>query len=374
MRAPAYAAVVLALLAPGCSREPPAPEPSVTVKVAKPALAAGGGPAGVRYTANVTPRAQVDLAFKVNGYIVEIRQLRGADGRMRDLQPGDEVGAGMVLAKVRDTDYVDQVKKAQANLAKARAAQEKAQQDFMRASNLYATDSITAPDYDSAKQEIETAQASVAGAKAQLDEAELNLKYVALTAPMNGVILARKIEVGSLVGPGTTAFSLADTSAVKIVFAVPDVMLGKVALGQTLEVTTESIPGRQFAGKVTQISPSADSRTRAFDVEITVPNADAALKNGMVAALGVQAPAAAAGTALSVPLTAIVRPPGKPDGYGLFVVVEEGGRQVARARTVAVAQVTGNSIVVPSGLHETDRVIVVGTLNLKDGDAVRIAP
>ena len=122
-----------------------------------------------------------------------------------------------MLAKVRATDYADNVKKAQANLDKSNAAFEKANNDFRRASNLQATNSITGPDYDSARQEYETSKAAVDGAKAQLNEAQTSLGYATLTAPMNGTLLQRKIEIGDLVGPGTTGFVLADVSYVKVV-------------------------------------------------------------------------------------------------------------------------------------------------------------
>src|SRR6185295_17699450 len=136
---------------------PPAVPPGVPVRVQE--VSAASGVRGLRYSANVIPRAQVDVAFKVNGYVDAIRQVKGADGRARDLQQGDVVAGGSMLAKVRDTDYVDNVTKARANLDKANASYEKASNDFRRASNLQATNSITGPDYDSAKQEYETAKA-----------------------------------------------------------------------------------------------------------------------------------------------------------------------------------------------------------------------
>ena len=238
-------------------------------------VSTASGIGGIRYSANVIPRAQVDVAFKVNGYVDAIRQLQGADGRLRDLQQGDVVSGGSMLAKVRDTDYVDNVKKAQANLDKANAALEKATNDFRRATNLQATNSITGPDYDSAKQEYETTRPRSMPRKAQLNEAQTSLGYATLTAPMNGTLLQRKIEVGDLVGPGTTGFVLADVSYVKVVFGVPDVMLKRVALGHRIQISTASVPGKLFTGTVTAISPSADANTRVSEVEVSVPNAPA---------------------------------------------------------------------------------------------------
>ena len=250
-------------------------------------VSTASGIGGIRYSANVIPRAQVDVAFKVNGYVDAIRQLRGADGRLRDLQQGDVVSGGSMLAKVRDTDYVDNVKKSQANLDKANAALEKSSNDFRRATNLQATNSITGPDYDSAKQEYETSKAAVDAALAQLNEAQTSLGYATLTAPMNGTLLQRKIEVGDLVGPGTTGFVLADVSYVKVVFGVPDVMLNRVKPGHRIQISTASVPGKLFTGTVTAVSPSADANTRVSEIEVSVPNAAGELRDGMVASLEV---------------------------------------------------------------------------------------
>lgn len=362
--------MLLALAA--CARdEAPAPPPVIPVRVH--AVAPAAEPTGVRYSATVTPRAQVDVSFKVNGYVAEVRQVRGADGRLRDVQPGDVVTRGTVLARIVDREYVDQLKKARANLDKANASLEKATQDFRRATNLFATASITAPDYDSAKWEFETAAAGVAGARAQLDEAMMNLGYTKLSAPMNGVLLARKIEVGSLVGPGTVGFQMADLTSVKVVFSVPDVMLEHVQLGGRLDIATESVPGKTFAGTVTGIAPAADARTRVFSVEVTVPNPRGELRDGMVAALAVPAGKVPAPVA-SVPLASIVRPGTAADGYAVYVVAEEGGSETARLRPVDLGAVVGNQIAVNAGLARGERVVVGGTAVLRDGAAVRVVP
>jgi RND family efflux transporter MFP subunit len=326
------------------------------VRIAEVSTAAGVR--GIRYSANVIPRAQVDVAFKVNGYVDAIRQVKGADGRARDLQQGDVVAGGSMLARVRDTDYVDNVKKSQANLDKANAALEKATNDFRRASNLQATNSITGPDYDSAKQEYET-----------------SLGYATLTAPMNGTLLQRKIEVGDLVGPGTTGFVLADVSYVKVVFGVPDVMLNRVKLGSRIQISTASVPGKLFTGTVTAVSPSADANTRVSEIEVSVPNASGELRDGMVASLevpGGAGPAAAArAEAIAVPLAAVVQSKPGASTYAVFVVTTDGKKDVAKLHPVELGQVVGNSVIVTSGLEPGSRIVVTGATIVRDGDTVR---
>jgi hypothetical protein len=76
---------------------------------------------GQRYSANFNPYTQVDLAFKVAGYITEVLQVKGADGRMRDVQGGDWATKATILAQVRQSDYQEEMNQAKAQLATAQA-------------------------------------------------------------------------------------------------------------------------------------------------------------------------------------------------------------------------------------------------------------
>jgi RND family efflux transporter MFP subunit len=363
-----------ALLLPlgGCDREQPpraAADPWVPVRVQ--AVRAGGDGRGIRYTAEIIPQTQVDVAFKVSGYVESIHQTKGADGVLRAVARGEAVTRETVLARIQDREYVDKVKAAEASLAGAQAALVKASQDFKRAESLFATQSMTAPDYDAARQEHDTARANVAAARAQLDEARQNLDYCSLKPPMDGVLLNRNIEVGTLVAPGTVAFVLADMTAVKVVFAVPDVMLKDITLGSRLEVTTHSLPERAFSGEVTNIAPAADTETRVFEIELTLPNPDGALKDGMVAALQVPTAMPVAEAAF-VPITAVVRSRKGPAGFAVYVVTGREGKLRAHLRDVHLGEVVGNRVAVVDGIGIGDRVVVAGVNRVWDGSPVRI--
>jgi multidrug efflux system membrane fusion protein len=110
-----------------------------------------------------------------------------------------------------------------------------------------------------------------------------------------------------------------------------------------------------------------------FDVEITVPNVDGALKVGMVAAVQVgDASASSAQPALVAPLSAIVR--GKGDGYAIYVVEDQAGEAVARLRSVTLGPMIGNQIAVTAGLRPGERVVVSGATIVTDGERVSIMP
>jgi len=359
----------LALLA--CSEESPLERPPTPVRVQP--VEFFDASSTLRYSASVEAHTQVDAAFKVGGYVREISQRPDPQGRPRDLQPGDRVEAGELLVRLDEREFRDRMLAAEAQLRSAQAHLQKAEADFRRASNLYATQSLTAPDYDKARQEHEVALADVQAARAQLDAAELQLSYCSLRSPLRGVVLARAIEVGGLARIGQVAFQLAATSTVKAVFGVPDRELPDLEMGRVLAVRTTSLPERVFQGQITALAPKADSRTRVFEIEVSVPNPDGALRVGMITSLQVER--GAGGIAMvSVPLDAVVRPPGAAEGYAVFTIEARGQDSVARLRPVELSDVSGSRAIVRAGLPAGESVVVMGATLLQDGSRVRVIP
>jgi multidrug efflux system membrane fusion protein len=328
--------------------------------------------AGARYSGNVEPGTRVDLAFKVGGYIRDIAQVKEKGGETRKVQEGDFVTKGTVLATVRESDYEMRVSAANAALAEAVAAQKQAQLDFDRAQKLAATNAIAKVEVDTMGARLETANARVDGAKSRIQEAQIALADCTLRAPIDGVVLKRAIEVGSLVAPGALGFIVADTKSVKVVFGAPDKLLEKLKPGGTVNVAFEAVPG-EVAGTITRIAPAADLKSRVFDVEATIPNPKDQLKPGMIAKLVV--PEGALDTpALVLPLTAVVRSPHDPRGFSVFVVDGDRGKEVAHVRDVKLGEVVGNAVVVTEGLRAAERVVSMGATLVADGAAVRIIP
>ncbi|HYR75744.1 MAG TPA: hypothetical protein VEM96_07850, partial [Pyrinomonadaceae bacterium] len=225
-------------------------KPIVPVKVATVELHVPNS--GARYSATIIPRTQVELAFKVDGYVEKLQKVRGVDGQLRDLQEGDAIVAGAVLARVRQSDYQVKVKEAEsqaseansaidasraqyqealsaiesskAQLADAEAAYEKSKLDFDRAQNLFASQSLTKANYDAAKAQLEQATAKVAaarsqvrmiqaradsaksqievikarstGAQAVVHEKSIPLQDTALRTPLSGFVLQKSMREG----------------------------------------------------------------------------------------------------------------------------------------------------------------------------------
>jgi RND family efflux transporter MFP subunit len=261
------------------------------------------------------------------------------------------------------------------------------------------TESITKPEFDAAKERFDVSKAKLDAAKAQLAVAEAKVNtaryqigaaesrirtteatvYTAsiplgdaqLRAPMSAVVIERKVEVGQLVSTGTPAFVLADLSSVKAAFGVPDLALQNFKLGDTLTMTTDAIPGTEFTGHISRVSPAADQSSRVFDVEVTIPNPEGLLKPGMIASMAVNEAGATTEFPV-VPLTAITRSKADPNAYAVLVVEETAGKHVARLRQITLGESFGNSVAVNSGVKPGEIVITTGVTQVADGEEVRV--
>jgi RND family efflux transporter MFP subunit len=340
--------------------------------------------AAERYSATILPNLQVDLAFKSPGLIEEVYQVRGADGRLRDVEAGDKVAEGTRLAAVRPIDYQQKVdageasvKQAQAQLEGAKAAFANAGLDYTRAKNLYSSASLVKPDfdraqaqYDSTQAQVQAAQAAVESARTQADQAKTSLKDTVLQAPFSGFVVARNVSTGSLVGNSTVGFSIIDTHVVKAEFAIPDTSLRGVRLGQRLMISLDARPNA-MAGIVTAISPQADPKSRVFSVDLTIPNANSAIRPGMIGSLSL-AGAAHPASRLVIPLSAVVRAPANPQAFGVFRIESRDGKSYAVAQPIQIGNTYGNAIEVTSGVSKQERIVALGGELLQNEQEIRV--
>jgi RND family efflux transporter MFP subunit len=322
----------------------------------------------LRYSASVLPFAQADLSFRSTGYVTEIKQILGADGRRRDIGPGDYVGRGTLLAQIRHQDLNNQIDQAAATVAQAEAQNLQASQDYERAKALYSTHSLTKPEFDQSQARFDSSRGAVDQSRASLRQAQLTLADADLIAPFSGFILARTIERGNLAAPGMVAFTIADTSAVKVRFGVPEYAVRQLRLGQEFNIHLQDDPKEQ-KGRVTSIAAGADDKNRVFAVEVTVPNSKSYLKPGMIASLNLAGVERA--PTPSVPLASVVAVPAAPGRYGVFVASEASGKWTAHLRAVTLGE-TYESDVAVEGVKPGEKIVVVGTADLKDGDFVQV--
>jgi len=393
--------VALCLALPGftgCQAESrPAPKAPIPVTVGT--VSDQNQAISLKYSGTIEPGIVVPVAFRTGGYIKEIAKITENQGVSRFLQTGDPVVSGAFLAQVEDREYQSRISQARAGVLEAQsvllsahaqsaAAGNTAQQardEYLRAQRLFETDSITRVEFDTARTRSRNAdealsaanstakavQAKIQALQAIVREIESVTSDTSVRSPIDGFLLSRNIESGSLVGPGTVGFIIAQMDPLKIRFSVPDRLLDKVTLGTFLDASLDFRPDCKIRGTVTKIAMSADPKTRLFDVEVTIPNSDAVLKPGMVVQIELN-PGNGEGTGL-IPLEAIVPGLSGKKSFAVFQLNASGGRTIAHRREVKLGRPFGNLISVKSGVLPGEKIVISGAAFLEDGDLVHVA-
>ena len=195
----------------GCSSHKPITQPPQGVQAQAIEKQAGASADGLRFSAVVTPDSEVPLSFRIPGYVTSLKQVRGQDGRLRDIAEGDRVSRGAVLVRIRPSEYEQRVQQASSQAAAAEAVATKAKLDFDRATHLYDSQSLTKPDFDAAVAQYNASQEQLKSARALTSEAEIAWHDTSLVAPFDGDIVKKTVELGGFVGPGVPTLALAKT-------------------------------------------------------------------------------------------------------------------------------------------------------------------
>ena len=260
---------------------------------------------------------------------------------------GEFVKAGQVLVEL-DRGQVN------ADLAAATAAFDESRSQFNRSRELLSTQVLSKAQYEQIEATMKSNEARVAAAQARVSDTYIR-------APFTGGVGMRRVSLGALISPGTVITTLDDISTIKVDFSVPEAHVGRLRAGQQVLARTNAYPGRTFTGRVASIDSRVDPATRAVTVRAVVPNSGAALKPGMFLTVELSQDNR---PALSIPEEAVV-----PEQARQFVYVVEG--ELARKREVMLGRREPGFVEVTSGLSAGDRVVIEGTLKLRDGVPVR---
>lgn len=393
-----WALVIIAAILPyGCAGHERTAEAHSPKAVRLVAVESSPSAESTAYSAVIAPNAQVDLVFRVTGYVVDVRRAPAADGRTRALEPGAVVGRGVTLARVRSTDYQAVVDKARgardessagidgaaAGLAEAQAALIQAEADFGRISVLWEQESVTKPAYDGTKARLDAARAKVdaataalaaakhraTAAAAQLHEAEIALSDTELSTPFDAILLERHVDVGTFVSPATPAFTVADLRLVKARFSAPDTALHLFRAGQVLPLIVDAFPNEWFQGHVLSVAPAADPKSRSFEITVAIDNPALRLRSGMIASIHVDSEAAEHDQ-LRIPIDALVHNPAR-EQYLVYTLEQKDGRTLAKATYIRPGPLVGNQVSVLDGLTAGQRIVASGANLLRPGDAVK---
>lgn len=267
-----------------------------------------------------------------------------------NFQDGDLVEAGRLLVDLSGRAEVAQLQAAQ-------AAYKEAVQQYARQSELVKQGTI-------ARSQLDTQIATRDAAKARADAIRAALSDRVITAPFAGVLGFRQVSQGALVSPGTVIATLDDISTIKLDFSVPEAYLGAIAIGQDIRALSPAWPEREFQGKVTAVDSRVDPVTRAITVRAELPNPDNQLRPGMLLTVRLFRPER---QTLVIPEIALVQV-----GKGAFVFRIDAEAKVTETEVRVGARRRGEAEVL-EGLAAGDRIVVDGTVKLRNGATVKDA-
>lgn len=206
-------------------------------------------------------------------------------GRVKNVMvdEGAVVSRGSALLEL-ETDYLDlDVKQAAAEVARAQAALNEAERDARRKAELVAKGSVSEAANLRSTSAFEQARAGLDVAKARLTLAETRRKDAVLTAPFQGVVEKRRVNIGERLAEATPAFLIVQLAPLKLRFRVRETDLTLVRKGQGVEAEVEAYPGIKFRGVISVTGGAIDPATRTFLAEARFPNADLRLRPGLFA-------------------------------------------------------------------------------------------
>jgi multidrug efflux pump subunit AcrA (membrane-fusion protein) len=376
--------------------------PSAAIDVTTTAAITRQLPRFFEATGSLAADVQTDVQPQTAGKIVAV----GVD-------MGSAVRKGQMLVRLEDADYklrVDQavaqldnakatVKQAEekiglrpgqqfdpANVAEvsaARANYDLAEKNFQRAEKLIESGDISRAEYDQRRSQRDSlrqvyesaiaqarqnyagvlmARTNVTNAQTQVDLARRNLSYTVVTAPIDGYVLERPVDVGAYVSTTTKIATIVRTNPLWIRIDIPEQAVPQIRNGQPVSLTTSSWPDRSFSGHIARVSPNVSASSRTLTVEAQIDNGSGALKPGQFGTVRILLPQSEA--AVLVPQRAL-----RTISGATYAFVIKNGH--AEQRLVQSGQTEGDLVEIKSGVGADEVVATSNVDQLSDGIVVR---
>lgn len=338
----------LALLS-ACSEDAPVVSSTRPVMVIKPLPS---NDMTVAFPGEVRARLEPELAFRLGGKVTE-----------RRVDVGAKVSAEQVLAQLDPEDVKLHLGAMQAQVSAAQANLQLVSAERERYKQLLGRQLVSQSHYDTAQNQFKAGAARLRQAQAELEAAKNQADYTQLRAPYFGVISQARVEAGQVVAAGQTVFVLAVDGEREVAINLPEHSIERFKVGQAVEVSLWSQSDRRFAGKIREIAPSADSRSRTYAARVAFSTATIAAELGQSAKVYMHS---STGVDYAVPLSAVTAEAGQP-----YVWVVDPVTSQVHKRSVQLGAFGQEQVPVVQGLQGGEWIVVAGVHLLLEGQEVR---
>jgi RND family efflux transporter MFP subunit len=306
---------------------------------------------------NIQPFNRAEIFARVNGYL-----------KSWDHDIGAQVRSGEVLATIDAPDLDQQFSQAKATLASVRANHQIASLTAGRNNILVQKQIIAQQLADQTTADEKAKEAVVDANEANVRQLEAMQSFKTLTAPFDGVVTARNVQLGMLInsgGSGQPLFEVSDLHRVRIYVQVPQSFSARLTVGMKAEFEMPQYPGVQFGATLSHVSKAINQASHSMQVELQADNADGKFFGGSYCNVHFEIPTDA--NLVKIPSTALVI-----GNQGTQVATIDGNNKVV-FKSVQLGRDLGDSVEVPAGLSPSDRIINNPPETLTTGDAVRVA-
>jgi membrane fusion protein (multidrug efflux system) len=287
---------------------------------------------------SVEPWTRLKLMAKLNGTITEMM-----------VTEGDRVKKGDILARIEDDDYRIAVERAQ-------AAYKLAQADYERDKSIYDKGVIPTATLEANRTKMQTA-------RADFDNAKLQLSRTTITSPMNGIIRSLDAKVGLQLSVGDPIAEILEIDRMKTVIGIPESDVTAVRKLDRVDITVQALDNRVISGRKHFLSPSPGTTARLYNLELEIDNSDGEVLAGMFVRADVVKQRLE--NSLSVPFYSVIS---RNDEQ--YVFVEEEG--VARKRPVKLGIMEKWMVQVTEGLEPGDRILIEGHRDVEDQQEIQV--
>ncbi len=302
---------------------------------------------------------ETNLSFKVGGTL-----------RRLNVEVGDQVRAGELIAVLDATDYNLQLDQTKSASTQAEVRMQNARSTYDRISRLYETGSVSVNDYEQAKTAFESARAGLNSARKQVQLAEQRVNYTRLRAPIDGRVANVNAEINENIMAGFSIITLTSGSDIEVTVGMPESFIAMIRDGDTVDVMFSSLPGENFTGIISEVSYIVGEASTTYPITIKLENPSQDIRPGMTASVAFLLTSEEDKETILVPSVAVGEE--NEQNYVYVLKVLAGDTATVHKRIVTLGNITGAGFEIAEGLEDGEMVVTAGISKLSEGLKVRM--
>ena len=299
------------------------------------------------------------LSFNVSGRLKSV-----------NVKPGQYVKKGALVAELDDAYFKLKVAEVRASLKQTASELEHSKARYNRVQKLYVNRSSSLSDLDSARTAYESAKANRRAMQTRLEQAQLELSYTKLKAPLDGSVSEIHVRKGENITAATSIATISSTKNIEVPISVPGSMIDAIKVGQRTKVTFDAVKNKSFNARITEVSHTSSGRTTTFPVTVRIIKPSKKIHPGMAASVTFAIGKESKVKSFVIPVHALME---DDEDYYIYTVEDIRGEVgVIKRHNVSRGSLTGDGIILTDGVKEGMKVLTAGMSRVHVGQKVRV--